>query len=287
MKRWSYNLLVLILVFALASCGEQTNSIGTDNQENTTTEKDKDEVVCDKKFWVNSIDWSKQADGSDVLLFNDKMSVPIQIETLDEVFNASYTIYPGKYTSNSFIDILNKGNESNLRKIEDEEIWVDGVANISKIYLYNYDDESILKSECYANNWWAIESRSFKNIFNDDKNYIRYKIGGDIEADIEFMDMIINKLGAPTCIIVGFGKDNIKLNSGPISFNIIYKYDEYVLEIGATEQIMPEYNAHLIHVYTVKYYPKECWEQEEIKLKNSEADFMIIENNEYLQNQNN
>lgn len=274
-------LIVVILVIGAVTVVLVMNKDNKSGEETKTEETNKtNEIISNeitegttgKTFWINSMDWSKKSDH--IELFNDKISLPINLENLD-VCSAPYSFFPNgvdQTNADTIQEILKsttKIQDGGETRISTQIKVVDGrwkdydevPDNIDDIYIKNYNETDSTTAECYNNGWWYITSQ-----YNLDK-----VLGVDLTNNEEYMenwdespllDMAIDKLGSPTYIRIYGDSEDLKLNDGTIQYELVYEYEEYTITIIVMELIMSENDSQMLTVGGISYYTKECWEKD-------------------------
>ena len=274
-------LIVVILVIGAVTVVLVMNKDNKSGEETKTEETNKtNEIISNeitegttgKTFWINSMDWSKKSDH--IELFNDKISLPINLENLD-VCSAPYSFFPNgvdQTNADTIQEILKsttKIQDGGETRISTQIKVVDGrwkdydevPDNIDDIYIKNYNETDSTIAECYNNGWWYITSQ-----YNLDK-----VLGVDLTNNEEYMknwdespllDMAIDKLGSPTYIRIYGDSEDLKLNDGTIQYELVYEYEEYTITIIVMELIMSENDSQMLTVGGISYYTKECWEKD-------------------------
>ena len=270
---------VVIFIFSNKKENTNNNEIYGDNKQNqteqlnTTTEKN-DDTKSEKTFWINSVQLPEQNLNANFKLYNDKISLPINLENLD-VCSAPYSFFPNglnQTNADTIQEILKsttKIQDGGETKISTQTKFVDGSwkdydevpDNIGWIYIKNYNETDSTTAECYNNGWWYITSQ-----YNLDK-----VLGVDLTNNEEYMenwdespllDMAIDKLGSPTYIRIYGDSEDLKLNDGTIQYELVYEYEEYTITIIVMELIMSENDSQMLTVGGISYYTKECWEKD-------------------------
>ena len=129
------------------------------------------------------------------------------------------------------------------------------------MYLVNYnEDERLTTQQCYDNGWWYIEAiynlEDVLGIEITDENY-----SSDRNA-ISAFDKIAEKYGQPSYIMGWDTLESINVNDGALYIELVYEYDDYVVDIFLSDHIMVEYDTQLTQLQGVYYYSKECWNKE-------------------------
>lgn len=289
--------LSTILVVSLTGCSSNSNgensseaskssntSVSASSEQDSESSKNTESNLT---FWYNQKNWKELSGTYDGTLLTAKVKAPIDISKLDEYNCSPYHWFPNGVNgrnAKSINEILTSdeiqtpgGNPTSIGpQSAFDEKWLDldlescGIASIN-IYNYNEDDnksdKSIPISTCYKNNWWYM-------LLNYEALGISPEVQ-DKDYQIERADGLVNVLGAPTYVINEYGsdfKETLNKNNGAIYYLLIYDFGEYVISVFMNEHIMNEYDSAILEVSEIKYYPKECWEQE---LKNIEKSKII------------
>jgi len=292
----------IVCVFAVKD-GKNKQEIDKNNNtdistENTNTLIENNENIEEstkKVFWINSKKGSQQKEKFGFTLYNDKISLPIKLENLD-VCSAPYSFFPNEINqtnADAIQEILKstiKIKAGNETKISTQKKFVDGSwknydeqpDNIENIIIKNYNDADATIAECYNNGWWYIQNQySLDDVLGLDmtKN-VEYRENWD---ESPLLDIIVEKNGFPTYVRMSSAySENLKSNEGGILYELIYKYDEYVIVFAVSEMIMSEYDSYMITVGGPIYYTKESWEKEQSKItvkeqiKNNGINFEIV-----------
>lgn len=296
-------LLLLILtcsvLLTMAACGKTDNTTSHTGSENqTTTENDNrtttgnenvnTDTATDESaetedsgmvFWFLTQAWDEPKDTFEGGLFNESVTLPLDISTLDSLC-APYDWwgdYDGRshsrQESQSIQEILtdegllyptNKNSPTSSATHLRTQNDTDG---IYEIYLFNFDDSenSIPLKSCYENGWWmteADEHRDFKQVLMlDDTAEPANK-----DYQTELLNAILEKFGTPDYLKYVSGTngeegfyEKLAEKEGTLYYNMIYEYPEFTLEIAVGEMIMSKSNTQILEVYSVRYYPESCW----------------------------
>lgn len=277
-------LLCIISLSSLVACGsdnevddtaKDTNSSAVDNSGDDT------EQSSELTFWYNQQDWKNIPEGDyDGVLFLSKLTTPIDISKLDETSKPYHWFPNGVEGRNAesisdiiYSDALVYGGEdgkpsSISTQTTFDEQWMyhntenpDGIHSI-KICNFtqaeNDPDSELPVKTCYENNWWYIE-------FPIESLGVSTEVYDD-DYQIEIAEAVLKRFGAPDYFVTYSDFDeNVKNNELLILYDLIYEFDEYIIEIPFSETIFSEYDTHNFLVDEVgryaRYYTKECWEE--------------------------
>lgn len=290
--------LCAMLMVSFTGCGDNSNeensnkaskssntSVSASSKQDSESSKNTESNLV---FWYNKNNWKEISGTYDGTFVTANLKAPIDISRLDEHGCTPYAWFPnGRKARNakSINEILTsnekqlpQGNRTKIcTQLSFDKKWIsadgedDGIAEIC-IYNYNEDvannnnhiDNSLPISTCYKNNWWYVilKSEAFGVPTKSQNSYYQ-----DDRADA-----LIKVLGAPKYVINDYSSDFQEIlnkNEGSTYYRLVYDFGEYVITVSVNELIMNEYNSAHLEIREIKYYPKECWEQELKKIEKS------------------
>ena len=246
---------------------EENGQETTDETIDTLTEVQTDGMI----HWIKTVKWNEDAEGFTECLFNEGLTLPINLENIDTIC-APYYYWTGGYGGANAETMQNILSNTDLFESDTPiatqtsfyDGWIDSDKepdNITKMYLVNYnEDERLTTQQCYDNGWWYIEAiynlEDVLGIEITDENY-----SSDRNA-ISAFDKIAEKYGPPSYIMGWDTLESINVNDGALYIELVYEYDDYVVDIFLSDHIMVEYNTQLTQLQGVYYYSKECWNKE-------------------------
>lgn len=309
-KRILAFVLAGILVFGLTSCGDSGNSgkssdseekkaAAEDNsQEKESSDSEKEENENEENgsgesaddhpvYWLYQQKWGEPTGGFEGGLFNESVTLPVDITALDEVA-APYRMFSAGIKE--IIDNIDTDRISEILELE-YNIVAEGEVIISpligsatkydvdtmremntelgiyEIYICNLTDDALPINTCYENGWWKIEAYNGKALGIEYDEAV--KVNG-VTYEESLLNAIAEKFGTPT-YIGGSGNEedfytNLAENEGQLYYYLIYEYSDYTLVIAVDEYIIGEYdgtvyNTHSAEVDNIFYYTAECWEK--------------------------
>lgn len=240
----------------------KSNSTNIENTMNNKVEVNKEENK-EKKFWIeNYKSWGEQKENCTLKLFDDKITIPYELENLDS-FAKKYDYFPDGRGSSSEQNVKTISEVMNLtNKISsDASIYIgygeykekyDKYSKLIQMEVKNFAEEDLTIQECFNRNWWEIASE-----YSDD-------LGLDVEVSnneaSKLFDKAIEILGGPKHIYI-INRSEVD-DKESINYVLSYEYGDYVLEIWGSEI------EGLGEFFTlVKYQPKEVAKE---SLKNIE-----------------
>lgn len=235
-------------------------NVDSSNETSEDGEVNSNEELVD--YWVNTYEFPKETKPFSISLFDGFITPPIKLTDLEN--KCDYLIYHdfGKHKIKKFSEIkktLDAGSKLNVFLYMND----DSFAEISSITIENFSEESKTAQECIENGWWCI-----RNEFGSNSNAANELLGIDLwESDITvddegiyILEEIINKLGKPTKIIP-FTSLERKENIGVGTYDIVYQYSDFVLDILVFEQVYFKSNNYgQCTVKSVNYFTPNSWE---------------------------
>lgn len=282
-------IMAFTLSLSIAACGKEnpetgdTNAAPANSTTNTDTDASSEETADaqnasqnDVTFWYNRQTWREPTDSFEGGLFNDSITLPLDLNTLDSC-SAPYEWFPNGGSGQNAASIseiltsseLLQPNSSPLAGpgttvIFTQTSYVDGKNvnydeipdNIGNIYLYNFSDSELPASTCYENGWWFTSSAYFIDEF------LQIDYTSESESDTYKLDAVVKKFGTPSyigCLETNDFETQIEQTGGGLSYSLIYVYPDFTLEIMVNEfLIQQQLSTDLVGVY---YYPAACWEE--------------------------
>ena len=239
----------------------------SDDMTDTSTDEQTDGMI----YWIKTAQWNEEAEGFTGCLFNEGLTLPINLENIDTIC-APYYYWTGGYggaNAETMQDILSNTDlfESDTPIATQSAFydgWIDSDKepdNITKMYLVNYnEDEGLTTQQCYDNGWWYIEAiYNLGDVLDIEITDINYSSG---KNEIPLFDAIAEKYGPPSYIMGWSTLERINANDGALYIELVYEYDDYVVGIELSDHIMADYDTHITKLQGVFYYAKECWNKE-------------------------
>ena len=239
----------------------------SDDMTDTSTDEQTDGMI----YWIKTAQWNEEAEGFTGCLFNEGLTLPINLENIDTIC-APYYYWTGGYggaNAETMQDILSNTDlfESDTPIATQSAFydgWIDSDKepdNITKMYLVNYnEDEGLTTQQCYDNGWWYIEAiYNLGDVLDIEITDINYSSG---KNEIPLFDAIAEKYGPPSYIMGWSTLERINANDGALYIELVYEYDDYVVGIELSDHIMADYDTHITKLQGVFYYARECWNKE-------------------------
>ncbi len=236
-----------------------------------TTDTSADEQTDGMIYWIKTAQWNEEAEGFTGCLFNEGLTLPINLENIDTIC-APYYYWTGGYggaNAETMQDILSNTDlfESDTPIATQSAFydgWIDSDKepdNITKMYLVNYnEDEGLTTQQCYDNGWWYIEAiYNLGDVLDIEITDINYSSG---KNEIPLFDAIAEKYGPPSYIMGWSTLERINANDGALYIELVYEYDDYVVGIELSDHIMADYDTHITKLQGVFYYARDCWNKE-------------------------
>lgn len=273
-------ILVAVLIVALKGNNKEQLVQGNEHEiEQVEEETEQNTSNTQFKLWVDDYNnWGEQKEKCDLVMFDGKCPVPIDMTTFDNYFTRydyhiaydGVKIYGDKTNQHTTKikdvieceELIDSGSNLWMYYGKIEEFKNYGHINSVKVDIENYNynikelEGHISLKDAIKNNWWYIEEGVYPEealgINAEDEDY------DDKENAVPLLNKVVDRLGGPKHIYTLKKVDEDWCRSR--TYLLSYEYDEFVITIEVFEHAYEGYNVSGID--SVIYYTKDSFVKE-------------------------
>lgn len=261
-------ILVVVVGLSVTLCitvlnNKQSNET-IDKSNNIEQQTQNEEVQNSQQFWATTYNFANETKDFNLNLFDGWIKGKTSLEDFENRgYNFTYyAVKNGELKSTE--QTVNKISKivANILPNDTLKVFIQNsnkdYAPISSFIIKNYSDKKITAQEGIKKGWWYVGKESQNTLTKAD-------IGlNDINADFNeseqklIMSKIADSLGKPSYIYVYM--DSEDGSNKNLSYNVIYEYDDYTIDINVFEYINTNSDNYRMVISYLNYYKKEAWD---------------------------